>query len=138
MDSSRFSAAKESEQHREVSAAPTSLTTNIVSNPAPPRPLVVDRSKQRCFYATFVVLLLGLLLGCLVSFIFFIINLTNFDTAQGNHGFWKTCILFVKDKDVSAGVWSCDAVLGIKTLVILGMLAMIILHLILLCKGHSM
>ncbi len=137
MDTTRFFAANDSENHREVSAAPTghNLTANVMSNPAPPRQQIESRAKQRCFYGAFTVLLLSVLIANLSSFTFFIVIDVEI---QSNGSFWETCILFVNEKDLSAGAWSCDAVLGIKVLVMLLTIVMVGLHFVLLCRGDPM
>ncbi len=44
----------------------------------------------------------------------------------------------VNQEDLSAGTWSCDAVLGVKSLVMLVTLIMVLLYLILMCRGDPM
>ncbi len=134
MDTTR-SPPQDSEHRREMSASPISLNANIISNPAPPPQRIESRAKQRCFYAVSIVLLLGVLLASVCSFTFFIIIDIEI---KSNRSFWETCILFVYQEDLSAGTWSCDAVLGVKSLVMLVTLIMVLLYLILMCRGDPM
>ncbi len=134
MDSTRYP-PQDSEHRREVTASPTPLTANIISNPAPPPQRIESRAKQRCFYAVSIVLLMGVLVANICSFTFFVVIDIEI---KSNRSFWETCILFVNQKDPSAGAWSCDAVLGVKSLVMLVTLIMVLLYLILLCRGDPM
>lgn len=126
---------KDGEYHRDASTVPTLLTANVISHPAPPRRQIDSRSKQRCFYFVFSALLFSLFIAELSSFIFFIIVDVEIESYRS---FWETCILFVNQEDLSPGAWSCDAVLGIKTFVIIITIVMVVLHLVYLCRGDRM
>ena len=100
-----------------------------------------SKTKERCYYSTFLLLFTIIILINLLSFsLFLIIDIAEIKDKRINGSIFSSCILFINNStDWSTGALACDVVLASKLAVlVVTVLIFLAYYPILLCLGAKM